>query len=410
MRLSEYAVGRDNNFTLLRFLAAMTVVLAHSFAAVGLPWGRDFLLDHFGRTWGEMALDMLFATSGFLVTASLLSRGDLNAYLWARALRLYPALLIMLPLTVFVLAPTLTSLSLADYFTSHQTWEYFTKCLTVITGVRYSLPGVFDTAPLKGEFNGSLWTLPVESRMYLYLAAGWLAFAFAPSIRVKALRILSPLAAAGFLAMLVRVRLSGADSYGPNVAIFMFLYGATLYLWRDRIPMSRGTFVALLAVLLLAAFSGSFAFVVYMICLPLLVLHLAYIPGGRIRSFNEWGDFSYGVYIYAFPVQQTLVVLFPKISLLAMTAGSGFISWAIAALSWNLIEKRALTLKDDCAALTSKVFGFGLAKINAVLGREAAPASPQSARSRTRAQRTSKQEQESEPRRNPFASGEETGI
>src|SRR5208337_3257121 len=107
-------------------LAALIVVVFHSGPILGLAAdGRDFIFDHFGRSLGEMALDMLFVTSGFLVTASLFNRGDLTAFLWARALRLYPGLWVMLPLTVFILAPAVTSLPLADYYDSHQTWDYY---------------------------------------------------------------------------------------------------------------------------------------------------------------------------------------------------------------------------------------------------------------------------------------------
>ncbi len=157
MRLSEYAVGRDNNFTLLRFSAAMTVLFAHSVAVLGLPPEREFFFNRLGFSLGEMGLDMLFVTSGFLVTASLVGRQDLIAYLWARILRVYPGMWVMLVLTVFVLAPALTSSAARTTITPRRsTWEYFRKCATLIGGVRYSLPGVFDTVPLKGEFNGSL--------------------------------------------------------------------------------------------------------------------------------------------------------------------------------------------------------------------------------------------------------------
>src|SRR5208283_484829 len=127
MRLSHYAVGRDNNFTLLRLSAAMTVLFAHSIAVLGLPPEREFFFNRVGFSLGEMGLDMLFVTSGFLVTASLVSRQDLIGYLWARALRVYPGMWVMLVLTVFVLAPAVTTLPLADYFTSPKTWEYFRK-------------------------------------------------------------------------------------------------------------------------------------------------------------------------------------------------------------------------------------------------------------------------------------------
>src|SRR5271165_315692 len=157
MRLSEYARGRDNNFTLLRLLAALIVVVFHSGPILGLAADGGYsVVDHVGRTVGEMALDMLFVVSGFLVTASLFNRGDLNHFLWARALRLYPALWLMLPLTVLLLAPMLSTLPAKDYYASKQTWDYFAKTATVVGGMRYSLPGLFETLPLKGEVNGSL--------------------------------------------------------------------------------------------------------------------------------------------------------------------------------------------------------------------------------------------------------------
>jgi peptidoglycan/LPS O-acetylase OafA/YrhL len=363
MRLSEYARGRDNNFTLLRLIAALIVVLAHSGPILGLSGGPDFVSQHVGRSVGEMALDMLFVTSGFLVTASLFNRGDLNHFLWARALRLYPALWLMLPLTVFVLAPSLTTLPLSAYYSSKTTWEYFAKCATVVGGMRYSLPGVFDAMPEKGEFNGSLWTLPVEARMYIYLAVGWIAFALTPKIRVRALSFIAPIVAVALMVMILRARMRGLTN-SADVAVFMFFYGASLYFWRDRLFLNRATFVTLPLIVIAAAMIGNaLAFPVYLLCLPPLVLHLAYVPGGRIRAVNGWGDYSYGIYIYAFPVQQTLALLFPKLPLLAMAGGAGAISWALAFCSWNLVEKRAMGMKGACADATARAFNHGLSRM-----------------------------------------------
>ena len=86
-----------------------------------------------------------------------------------------------------------------------------------------------------------------------------------------------------------------------------------------------------------------------------------------MRSFNEWGDFSYGVYIYAFPIQQTLAQFFPAMTLLAMVATSSLLTLAVAALSWHGVEKRALALKGDFAAVTSRALNLGLARIAAAV-------------------------------------------
>jgi len=285
--LANYAVGRDNNFTLLRFSAAMTVLFAHSIAVLGLPPEREFFFGRIGFSLGEMGLDMLFVTSGFLVTASLVGRQNLIAYLWARILRVYPGLWVMLIVTVFVLAPTLTSLSREAYYTSPTTWEYFRKCATLIGGVRYSLPGVFDTVPLKGEFNGSLWTMPVEVRMYLYLAAIWVALAILPAFRLKVMRFVLPLSAAALLVFVLSPRLTGGAVNGANIRVFMFLYGSSLYLWRDKVPLGPWLLAGILAALALASFDKTVFFIVYVFSLAPLVLHLVYVPRGRVRAFND---------------------------------------------------------------------------------------------------------------------------
>jgi peptidoglycan/LPS O-acetylase OafA/YrhL len=341
----------------------MTVLFAHSVAVLGLPPDSEFFYKRVGFSLGEMGLDMLFVTSGFLVTASLVVRQDLIAYLWARILRVYPGLLVMLVLTVFVLGPALTSLPRSAYYASPLTWEYFRKCATLIGGVRYSLPGVFDNVPLKGEFNGSLWTMPVEVRMYLYLAAIYVALAVVPALRLKAMRVVLPLSAAVLIAIVLSQRLTGSAYNGANIRVFMFLYGSSLFVWRERVPMGPWVLVGILAALVLASFDKTVFFVVYAACLAPLVLHLVYVPGGRIRQFNDWGDYSYGVYIYAFPVQQTLAFLFPAMTLGLMMGSSAVVSVAIAIVSWKLIEERALARKGDFAEATTRVFDAGLAKI-----------------------------------------------
>jgi len=261
----------------------------------------------------------------------------------------------------------LTTLPPADYFASPKTHDYFIKCATLIGGVRYSLPGVFETMPLHGEFNGSLWTLPIELRLYCYLAAGWLVLAAAPAIRLKAMSIAALIAASAFLILILRGRLFGAPFNAADTRVFMFLYGTTLYLWRDKVPMRPGILFAALACLLIASVNQQAFFVVYVVCLAPLVLHLAYLPKGRVRAFNDWGDCSYGVYIYAFPIQQTLAYLFPAMPLIVMIVLSAAITLGVAALSWTLIEKRALALKGDFAAATSRAFNLGLAKIAGVV-------------------------------------------
>ena len=201
---------------------------------------------------------------------------------------------------------------------------------------------MFDALPLKGEFNGSLWTMPVEVRMYIYVAVLWTAFALLPALRPKGMRFVSVAAVALFFVIVLRGRFSEGAFNGANIRMFMYLYGSALFLWRDRVPMGAGILVALVAALVAASFDRTVFLIVYLLAMAPFVLHLAYVPGGRIRRFNELGDYSYGVYIYAFPIQQTLALLFPAMTLAAMMASSAAVSIAVAIVSWKLIEERAL--------------------------------------------------------------------
>jgi peptidoglycan/LPS O-acetylase OafA/YrhL len=176
----------------------------------------------------------------------------------------------------------------------------------------------------------------------------------------------APLATVVFLGRILEGRFFAAAFNAADIRVFMFLAGSTLYLWRDRVPMGRGLLFAALACLALASIDESAFFVAYVLLLAPLVLHLAYIPKGRIRAFNDWGDFSYGVYIYAFPIQQTLAFLFPRLGLVGLVALAALITVSVAALSWVLIEKRALARKEAFAAATERALGRGLVRIAAL--------------------------------------------
>jgi peptidoglycan/LPS O-acetylase OafA/YrhL len=137
---------------------------------------------------------------------------------------------------------------------------------------------VFQNVPLRAEFNGSLWTMPVEVRMYLYLAAIYVALAFVPHLRLKVMRVVLPISAAVLIAIVLSAKLAGGAYNGANIRVFMFLYGSSLFVWRERIPVGPWLLAGILAALVLASFDKTVFFVVYVACLAPLVLHLVYVP------------------------------------------------------------------------------------------------------------------------------------
>ena len=162
MKLSLLSQGRDNNFNLIRAVAALGVLVTHGFAlSIGTGDAEPFR-ESFGITLGTIAVDIFFITSGFLVTSSMLNRKRAMDFIWARVLRIFPALFAMLLITVFVLGPIFTTRSLTSYLMDHSTLTYLTKNSLLFTDIAYTLPGVFESNPYKRAVNGSLWTMPFE--------------------------------------------------------------------------------------------------------------------------------------------------------------------------------------------------------------------------------------------------------
>src|SRR6185437_175290 len=159
MKLGDVAHGRNNNFNLLRFCAAFAVLISHSFALAIGSVSAEPMRHTLGLTWAYIAVDVFFLTSGFLVTASLLNRRSAVGFALARALRIFPALWVMLALTVLGVGLAVTSSSAHGYLTARETWRYLIKNAILFRGMVPDLPGVFSSNPYRSVVNASLWTL-----------------------------------------------------------------------------------------------------------------------------------------------------------------------------------------------------------------------------------------------------------
>lgn len=340
-RLADFAVGRDNNFNLMRFLAASAVVVSHS---VAITKGVDAFspLRHIaGMDLGNIAVDVFFVTSGFLVTGSLLKR-TLAEYVGARIARVYPGYVLAILFCVLVVGAYCTTLPFYEYLTHSQTRLFVFKNLSLLGGTSFNLPGVFESLPIRGVVNGSLWTLPWEARLYVVL----LLFAIVSSIfsRVHSRALESLIFLFGIAvvaAQLANQELHLFPRDGLRVAS-MFFAGAMLYVGRRSVPLYPRSLALCVLGLLLAIFDQRLFHVVYTLVFPYVVLALAYLPGGRIRAFNHCGDYSYGIYIYSFPIQQSLVLTLGPLEPVAMLAFSFPLTLALAVPSWHLVEKRFL--------------------------------------------------------------------
>lgn len=346
MKLSEVVYSHENNFNLIRFIAAYAVLLSHSFVVVTGSGSNEPLVTTLDYSLGGIAVDIFFVTSGFLITGSLLRRNNLTTYFKARALRIYPALWVVILLTVLLLGPVLTTTTLSDYFLDPGTWRYLYRNITVLPFTGYHvLAGLFETNPYPGIVNGSLWTLPAELASYIGVALLWLACS---KLFKKPLKAMTILAVTLSIALLTCLYLSKVGMLPPKNAYRLYFYffaGASFFLLADRIRLNHVTaFCTGSALLAISAFADGFHYA-YPPLMIYLTLYLAYVPGGVLRKFNLIGDYSYGTYIYAFPVQQSLVYLIPDIGITEMVVYASACTLFFATLSWHLIEKRALTYK-----------------------------------------------------------------
>ena len=354
--------SRDNNFNLLRFLAAAAVIVTHSFVLAGAYELRP--LYRLTGYWdeGEMGVNIFFVISGYLVTQSFIQRRDLWAFLEARFLRIFPALFVLLLLTVFIIGPLATSLPLVAYFFDWDTYRYFFQNLTLVE-IEQRLPGVFLTNPVKRVVNNSLWTLPWEIRCYIGLAMLGTLFILP---RPKALKLAVMVALVAFFFWPLLSWFDGIKTMAPIRLAAYFALGMFFYLMRDRLPLGpAGMFVLSVAMLLsfltheLVQVAVAGIFLAYLVLWVALDRHLCW------RAFNRVGDYSYGLYIYAYPIQQTIVAYNTDISPWHLFFLSFALTLPCAILSWHFLERRALDLKGkvDISSLARRPSRWELAPV-----------------------------------------------
>jgi peptidoglycan/LPS O-acetylase OafA/YrhL len=339
-QLAPRSAPRDNNFDVLRLTAAGLVLVSHSWALTG-----NTSPTFAGDTLGGIGVGIFFAISGFLVSASWDLDPRVHAYALKRFLRLWPALIVVVVLCAYALGPLVTIFPLDTYLSS-TTRDYVTS--NVVLETRYALPGVFTDQP-SSAMNGSLWTLPLEVKAYaIVLALGVLRLIRRPAVLVALGAGLTWLLAAPAEK---RPHTIAHWIGGPIQArlVLCFVGGALLYALRDRIRLDWR--IALLAALVWmesSRISYVQASVAWAITLPYLVAFAAYETPRALRWLVKPGDLSYGLYLWAYPVQQ--MVLFTWGRDLApgwLLAIAGTVAYGVAFCSWRFIEAPALRLKQS---------------------------------------------------------------
>lgn len=347
MKKLEYYIsfGRDNNFNLIRFLAALAVIYSHCFPISQGAAALEPFESTLGISLGEIAVHVFFVTSGFLVTGSIIKKKELVGFFFARILRIFPALIVSGLFVVLICGVIETKLNFIDYLQSPEVLKYFLQnTLLIVHKVSYFLPSVFMDTPYVGVVNGSLWSLPWELKMYIILAGIFFLFKKKFGMFVISLYILS------FVYFICNEFFLDFGSIFFTHLFYLsilFFSGSLFYIYSDRIPINTLFFISIvffLTLLVIFLDLKIFTFFYYFL-FPYVVLYLAYVPSGFIRLFNKLGDYSYGLYIYAFPIQQLVVSFFKDITPIMLFNYSFPIIFILSFFSWVFVEKPALKFK-----------------------------------------------------------------
>ena len=343
---------RPSGFDYMRIVLATGVIWLHAYEVAENMPAAIAVWESWARPIVGIILPMFFALSGFLVAGSLERNKSMVSFLGLRVIRLVPALAVEITLSALILGPIFTDLPLRQYYSSAGFWAYFGN---IVGDIHFLLPGVFMSNPYPQVVNSQLWTIPFELRCYAMLTviAGIGLFG--------ARRLL--LAAMLLLQAAVAVRLVIHHThYDPIVRgtllIGSFLAGLTIYRWRDRLAWNRWLAIGsgfVTAALLLVPPYGDF-----FISFPAayLTVYLGLLDPPR-SSFLVKGDYSYGMYLYGYPIQQAFATL-----------GSWTYHWwinmllswpvalGLAMVSWWWVEKPALRLKTPLLWLEAAMLRF----------------------------------------------------
>ena len=335
---------RLNNFDFLRLLAALFVLLSHQHALTGMK-EPSILNVH---TLGGLGVLMFFSISGFLVAQSWSADPSAARFATKRLLRIWPGLAVALTLFAFVLGPAISHLPLREYFVHPMVLDYYVSNLRF--ALRDILPLRFEGNALPTAINGSLWTIPLELKCYVALAI----LGITGLLRVRWFLLAITLAAVLVYAVWEPRgdRLVALMGWSPEKRFLLefglfFFAGSTFHALRLH-EKGRHAMFALATCWAFAAGAlvlGRPLLSLWLV-VPITVLVVGNASTPYLRRVGRFGDVSYGMYIYAFPVQQTLIWLFKERlswwSLLGLTLA---ITYALAFASWHLVEKWALKFK-----------------------------------------------------------------
>ncbi|MDE5443890.1 acyltransferase family protein [Bradyrhizobium sp. CSA207] len=344
----EATKGRPAGFDVLRITLAVAVILWHTVAVCYGVAAEQWFYGGPLKPLVWLVIPAFFALSGFLVAGSL-ERNNLPSFAVLRIIRISPALTAEVMISAILIGSIFTTLPLSQYFTDPDFFRYF---LNTIGDIHFYLPGVFSDLPVPNMVNSQLWTIPHELECYLAISAAALIgltkrnrlFLFAVLFIIIALALRDLLGGK-----------PGSPAAPPGrMLVLAFLCGVALFLNRSRIAYSPWLFLASAAGFVVSVLASTRAgedlaaiFIAYLT----VYLGLLNFSTGPIAKV---ADYSYGVYLYGFPVQQTVAQLLPDHRVWYVNFGLSLaVTLIFAIASWHLLESKVMARKKIILAFVS---------------------------------------------------------
>ena len=351
MLVEDILNKEQNNFNLLRLLAAFSVIYGHAYLNYNQDIGDDIVrriirFDHAG----SLAVKLFFFISGLLVTNSLLTKKNVIDYLIARIFRIYPGLIVVLLLSAIIIGPIFAVIPTTDYFLDKHVYGYVVRNL--LLDFRPDIPNVFAQNKYFEIMNGSLWTIRFEFFWYMVVLSLFLTRALStPSIFLLLFIVTLHDAVADQRYLFTWL----TNDWGITFLGPCFLFGCSVAIWKKEIKLSIELLLGLWILSLLMKGSVLSPFFLYTAAF-LSAIYIFSLPA--LLKIKTGIDISYGTYLYSYPIQQILFNLFPNWSIWFHIITAIVLSAFCGYISWNFIEKPSIAIGHKLSSKISRHIGL----------------------------------------------------
>ena len=326
---------RNNTFDAVRLAAALAVIVGHAWPLHGITDPPSIA----GIAIFHMGVYVFFSVSGYLIAQSWMGSTSPRAFLARRAARIFPALIVVVVVSIALIGPLATTLPMLQYFSSPITWGYLQNLTLAAT---YELPGVF-AGHSRPVVNGSLWTLGPEFICYLLLLAlGLIASRVSPGRAAPVTLFALTVVALALVSMSVVPEWLSDGARPVAESMVFFMIGAVIAVAGRGVFASLGAPVAIVLWCIGYFAAPDIPLFWAWLFLPVVVIGLGRLSTPVLRRAGRFGDISYGMYLWGFPVQQLVIAWAPDLSVAGSLSVALGVTVILAFLSWHLVELPSL--------------------------------------------------------------------